>query len=591
MDARDYVYAPLKHRQIRLLRVFRDDDVKLRCRFEHASLDDLTIDYIAVSYTWGDATTSSKIWFDDGHYLNLTGSGADVLTFFVDANVDKFIWIDLLCINQQDLDEKSHQVRLMGKIFASAMQVVVWLGKQSEDSDLALDFVHILYKRLRDLKSTETPITRDSFCESPQLKHPSSGWTALRRLLQRPWFDRVWVVQEVVMAADNILIVCGDLSVRWSTFASALTLVQANTLGGLLAPVEYELGSDMRPPDGLYSIVTIQALRWLKQGIDLQTGITHCVRFDSTDPRDKFYGVMGMVNDIDDPILDPNYRASTHDVFVSSCRYMLTKTSDLRVLHFAGLASPRLVADLSSWVSDWSARHRNTVLGDLAKDVGYQASGSTQSSVRADIGSELITFRGILLDTIRKSIKPPSVEMSWGSSDVEVKEHRKAELSWLNELRCLVCSSHRYKHHDRDVVWRTLIANSARGVSPAGDEYREAFEAWLTMDQYIATHGNSSRPDKMVADQARAFTTNMNHMRGRVALWTQNGLLGLGPPTVQSGDLICIIMGARTPFLLRATVAHRGSKPTYHLVGECYVHGLMDGEGLDGGEEQDLTLT
>ena len=64
-----------------------------------------------------------------------------------------------------------------------------------------------------------------------------------------------------------------------------------------------------------------------------------------------------------------------------------------------------------------------------------------------------------------------------------------------------------------------------------------------------------------------------------------NGLLGQGPPVVPSGDLVCVILGAHTPFLLRENVVHGGQRPTYQLVGGCYVHGLMDGEGLGRGEE------
>ena len=79
----------------------------------------------------------------------------------------------------------------------------------------------------------------------------------------------------------------------------------------------------------------------------------------------------------------------------------------------------------------------------------------------------------------------------------------------------------------------------------------------------------------------------MNHM---IPLWTHNGFLGLGPPQAQRGDLIYIILGAYTPFLLRQKTAGEGQRRLYELVGECYMHGLMNGEGLDMGEEQATTL-
>ena len=93
------------------------------------------------------------------------------------------------------------------------------------------------------------------------------------------------------------------------------------------------------------------------------------------------------------------------------------------------------------------------------------------------------------------------------------------------------------------------------------------------------------------ADQMLPFNTSFQRMRNRDALWTQNGLFGLGPPDAYQGDLVCIILGASTPFLLPKKEAIEGQRRLYQLVGECYIYGLMNGEGLAMGEEQDIILT
>lgn len=591
MTTEKYIYLPLEHRHIRILRAYRDDASGLRCEFRHVSLDDLTVPYSALSYTWGDPAEVSRIWCDDGRFLNLTASAADILTHdFVLENKGTYFWIDLLCINQQDLQEKAHQVRLMGEIFASAGQVITWLGRASEDSDLAMDFILTIYRGIRNLVVTQVPVTKASLCETELCEHPSPRWTAIRKLLQRPWFARMWVVQEIVMAPENIILVCGELAVKWDIFATALTLVHANHLSSLLGPTEYESGIEVRAPDGLFNIETIYGLRIKKQKRSLQVTLTDCASFNATDPRDQIYAVMGMVNDANDAMLDPDYQASVREVYISWSRYMLTTNTSLQVLHLAGIGLPRLIADLPSWVSDWSAHKKDTVLGNIADTASYRASGSASSCVQTSTNPNSITVRAIVLDTISKCILQPDIELSWRSDDAEVKDYRKSLLDWIDELKSLLHSSHYYHNPDKNVLWRTLIGNVKGMGYPASDEYGDFFDAWQSINKDIAKHGNASQCTREAAEQAQEFNSSLNAMGKRVALGTRNGLLGLGPRATQSGDLVCILLGAHTPFLIRENPAVEGQEHAYQLVGECYMHGLMNGEGLGMGMEQDLVL-
>ena len=172
------------------------------------------------------------------------------------------------------------------------------------------------------------------------------------------------------------------------------------------------------------------------------------------------------------------------------------------------------------------------------------------------------------------------------------RECRGALLRWIDALTTLVNSSHRYRRSDKDdVVWRTLIGNMKGMGDPAGDEYRGFFEMWRTVNQDLAKRGNASRCTRVMADHARAFQSSMIRMGTRDAWWTHTGFLDLGPAATQSGDRICIILGAHPPFLLRKKVAVEGQVGTYQLVGECYIQGLMNGEGLNMAEEQDIILT
>ncbi|MCJ1456068.1 hypothetical protein MMC28_006425 [Mycoblastus sanguinarius] len=458
MNGEAYQYSQLEHRQIRLLKLFRDDATQLRWELLQVPLDDLPVKYKAVSYTWGDATPVSQITSSDGRFLKLTAPAADFLDFGLAAKAEGYFWIDSLCINQQDLEEKAHQVRMMGEIFASAEHVVAWLGRASEDSSLAIDFVITLYGAIKNLTVTEkVPVTRDSLCRSPLCEHPSPKWTALRRLLERPWFNRVWVVQEIVMAPRNVILVCGDKGILWDILAAVLSLIHVNYLSVLLLPVDYAPGSVMADPGGMPNTVCIYALKIMrasKQPLSLQSGLSFCVRFDSTDPRDKLYAVIGLANDADDPLLHPDYRANVREIFTSSSKYMLAANTSLRILHFAGIGRPRLIADLPSWVADWSAWHQDTVFGDIADTAGYRASGSLPSCFRADMKPNVVTCKGIILDAVTSCISQPSTNLSWQFGDAEIKEYRSALLRFYEKLGTLVSSSQYYQQggFNKDVL-------------------------------------------------------------------------------------------------------------------------------------------
>jgi len=81
------------------------------------------------------------------------------------------------------------------------------------------------------------------------------------------------------------------------------------------------------------------------------------------------------------------------------------------------------------------------------------------------------------------------------------------------------------------------------------------------------------------------------NLTGRQAFVTDNGYAGLTFPETMEGDAVCIFLGANTPFILRKNLSREGEQVTYQLVGESYVYGLMDGEGLEMGKVEEIVLT
>jgi Heterokaryon incompatibility protein (HET) len=136
------------------------------------------------------------------------------------------MWIDALCIYQDSIDEKNAQLLLMPEIYKTAQSVPVWLGPEENDSDLAYFFLTRLnvffrteerkYKYLdgcravadEAVRHTAAWRTEQSGSTVTTREFSFTAWRALADLLRRPWFRRVWVIQEVLMG-QNVLMICG----------------------------------------------------------------------------------------------------------------------------------------------------------------------------------------------------------------------------------------------------------------------------------------------------------------------------------------------------------------------------------------------
>lgn len=133
--------------------------------------------YEALSYTWGDTGSYQTVSIDQRD-MRVTPNLHAALLHLRDPYLERFLWVDALCINQGDPSEKSHQVQSMARIYAKAGRIIVWLGEAADGSDRAIEVI-----RVASAEQTPTPPDETS-------QH------AILRLLQRPWFQRIWVREQ-----------------------------------------------------------------------------------------------------------------------------------------------------------------------------------------------------------------------------------------------------------------------------------------------------------------------------------------------------------------------------------------------------------
>ncbi|RSL55684.1 hypothetical protein CEP54_009254 [Fusarium duplospermum] len=231
----------------------------------------------------------------DGFDLPVGENLYAALSHLRDCSIERTIWADAVCINQQDTKEKATQVQSMAKIYAKASGVIVWLGKATPDSCQALE----------ELRIAAEQRTKRSIDQS-----------AILRLLERPWFQRIWVLQEVA-AARHVLIKCGPTEIDGYVFCSGLSALNLSYkahpgLPPLIPSVVYLIrGAIFRPKcaisrSGRFSLDICS----LGQLVDMYHNRK------ATERRDKVYALLGMCSD--DPSiagLSANYEISWKQLF------------------------------------------------------------------------------------------------------------------------------------------------------------------------------------------------------------------------------------------------------------------------------------
>jgi hypothetical protein len=170
--------------------------------------------YDALSWCWGKATQDGKISIRMGEtsYVKFVQpSLVAALRALRDETHDKHLWVDAICINQAYKSEKNHQVEMMADIYGKADCVRIWLGDPDASSNLAIRFIKQQVLQLHHF---------DDLCQSNEF---SEKWKSLLELMQREWFSRRWVVQEVALAPKAV-IHCGRAKLSWTKFAVAVEL-------------------------------------------------------------------------------------------------------------------------------------------------------------------------------------------------------------------------------------------------------------------------------------------------------------------------------------------------------------------------------
>lgn len=335
----------------RLLHLLPGDKTdQIECKLEESSLDHAK-EFEALSYVWGDPTNPLSITLD-GQVMDVTRNLHTALCHLRYTDGMRTLWVDAVCINQQDVNEKNHQVRLMGRIYSTAEEVVVWLGEGDES-----DVVRMIQAVGND---PEMRWTNDVF--------PNELLIKLYFFLRKPWWYRIWTAQEAALAQKL-------------TYYYGNERIQGAVMHGMLKSFNRHLSScclevlnsrDRRIGiNETLSIVrlhsTILQFTSLKHSKIFCQVVTYFRHRAATNPLDKVYGLFGIIDDAESISVD--YSLSVSDAYEKVAREILTTSRKLDVfshlIQSATTSRHLMVKGLPSWVPDWNCefntlRHRSS---------------------------------------------------------------------------------------------------------------------------------------------------------------------------------------------------------------------------------------
>jgi hypothetical protein len=282
MNNHNYQYEPLNtsKQQIRLLKVEKTGSSTNPPRCSVQIVDLATAPrYIALSYTWGPPDPIHRILVDNSRFDVRDNLYSFLCAFRKDSSARTniaYIYIDQICIDQSNIQERNSQVRLMSDIYTRSALILVWLGKDRETKRAASRFM-------------------DEMEEADELTRPDNSF--LEILLSNAYFNRVWIVQEVSLA-KQIHVLCDDVVLVWGAMKMGVDGLDQLNMKAAVYPT------------------TIQKLFKEKdvRNRRLDEVVATYSRHECQDLRDKVYGFVGLVPESQRVVVD--YAKSTHQVFL-----------------------------------------------------------------------------------------------------------------------------------------------------------------------------------------------------------------------------------------------------------------------------------
>jgi hypothetical protein len=602
-----YTSLPLPNDEtsIRLLTInpSLDRHAPVICSLHLAKIDSAS-KYETLSYCWGDAAATESVSVN-GVDILITKNLATALLMLRLPNESRIIWMDAICIDQNNVAEKNFQVPLMRLIYVNCWKTTIWLGESDKES-------------------------RQAF-SSVQHKNKTYSRT-LTSVLRRPWWRRVWIIQEVAFA-PIAMVQCGTDLVEWGQLLEAVSNI--SQLGSMVNPSTSEGSTQLHP--SFYPLILDSTRNRVKEGklFSIREALRSFQPFDATHSVDKIYGLIGLLEEPE--LIKVDYGKAVKDVFQDTALTIINHSRCLDIfLDCLQSTSDPKTPDLPSWVPDWSSSDDSMDNRTVSAKEIFSASQGTEI-IEAVSKSGVLRISGHIIGVVAEVGREiPTIadirERYWPSG--RLLPHRRAfaipvEITEIfqdwKEVMCRTkqsCTSLSDTYPTGETLFEAFYCTLQKTLfsdtdnSHAFDKWCHSTEWYMNLFQWYGRNIANRLPwllAWLVSGPfyvACSFILGVKFLRGQLVMdapmespdasrqsWvpgrTDGGLFGLfpapsfmAPDTVASrpGDAIAIFKGGARPIVIRRV------GDCWRLIGDAYVHGIMYGAALEEEKCVDMSI-
>lgn len=479
----------------------------------------------------------------------------------------RWLWIDSVCINQEDEAEKAAQIDRMATIYQNAWGTIIWLGEEDKTTASAFSMLHTLLEvHLLCTQGFEmgyagrSKLTFEELRENGLPSKDDQRWKHLSSLLHRPWFTRTWILQEVTLA-KNPYVQCGSHVFSWHDISWIVYVLKLGNVDG-----HYDLDINRA-----FQIRNFYALHSNPDGASLLQLLYLAHATNAKEYNDQIFAVVGLARDQDliRPQLEYNKDLVIQNYTATALHYLLA--GHLEVLNYASDPSLRDLQQLPSWVPDWSTDAPPIgLLGFVSSDEPYGTKSHSQPKTlpKCRHNPMRLCVQGIVYDKVRAIGLHTSTPLARGSLDSRMRY----KLLLLEQWRHL--SSRLALYPTGEAIHEAFASTLVLGRDIVEAEKGHAgLYAWHARDLGVQLHAYESN-ESYSRDELEEYRRNMDFsVYTQTFFLTDKGYMGIGPYFLRPGDRVACFEGGATPFIIR-----KPKTAYYELVGGAYIRGLMDFE-------------
>jgi len=533
-----------------------------------------TSNYEALSYVWGSTAHPVSILVGPSRErtISVTQNLSTALRYLRDANESRILWVDAICINQNDLKERSDQVALMSDIYRAACQVIVWLGPEEDDSSHAFDIMHAIGLSIdvdwvSNSYKPKVAVNNQLFRmveDRQNYRFQDKEAIAINRLLHRQWFERLWIRQEIGLATQAI-IRCGSLSILWHLFRDAIFFMYVRGTRLVKGALKDQRPRYQYRMQLVYSVCLprVYYLQYLRSDL----GQVVC-----TDPRDKIYAMLSLLHPSQQTMgIVPDYTRDVALVYQDTAIRFMDYTRNLSILLQCELLDTP--PHMPTWVPDWSTelKAEQFLAGSSNASAGFK-------SIAASKGEGMLSVAGVAIATIE---------------GVQPMQFVDAEDEFQNMLTALwrIVISNPATSNDKEISRLSAMCDALccgafrHSTIPVREDLPEFKSTMRTFKSILRTTSPSVEDLDSVSHWNTYKAWVKDRCRNRSFFVTTEGSVGIAPLSARPGDAVCVLLGCWSTILLRQT-----KDDTYQVVGQLYMPGVNAGEALVGPLPEHLRL-